>query len=183
MGDAVGDVLELLRRELIIILEKGVLENLTVKSGNTVDAVAGRNTKVRHTDNTVCNNGKLVYLSGVAGCAPDISTIAVVDFLDNLINSREKRSEKILGPTFKRFFHDRVVGVSHRFGDDLPGVVPFVAALVKQNTHQLRNGKRGMRVVDVNGVLLGKVCHGGEVAQMTLDDVLNRSGNKEILLL
>ncbi len=116
------------------------------------------------------------------GDVPDELSVAAVDLLDDLIDAGEEQTEDVCRPALKSFLHDRVVGVSEGLGDDLPGVVPAVTALVEADPHEFRNAEGRVRVVDVDGHLLRDAVDGLVVAQVALDDVLQGGGNEEVLL-
>ena len=75
-----------------------------------------------------------------------------------------------------------MVGIGHRAADQIPRLVPSVAAFVEQNAHQLRDGQGGVRVVDVHGRHIGQIVHGAVFFEMTADDVLDGGGDQEVLL-
>ena len=137
VGNAVRDVLELGRSQLIEVREDRLFEDLGVKGGNAVDAVAGGNTEVGHAHDAVRDDRHVFDLAGVMSDVPDELSVAAVDLLDDLIDAGEEQAEDVCRPALKRFFHDRVVGVSEGLGDDLPGVVPAVTALVEADPHEL----------------------------------------------
>ena len=54
--------------------------------------------------------------------------------------------------------------------------------LVDQHAHQLGDYERGMRVVDVNGDLVGQVVKGFILRKMVVENILQRRTDEEILL-
>ena len=75
-----------------------------------------------------------------------------------------------------------MVGVSEGLGDDLPGVVPAVTALVEADPHEFGDAEGRVRVIDVDGHLLRDAVEGLVVAQVALDDILQGGGDQEVLL-
>ena len=159
MRNAVCNIGELFRSEIIVAVENCIFKNLTVERRNAVNAVAGGNAKVRHSYNAAGNYRKLLNLACIVSHFPDVGAVSVVNFLDYLINTRKKRLNKTLRPAFKGFLHNGMVCVCTGGGNNFPCVVPAVAAFIKKNTHKLRNGERGVGVVDMNGILFRKVFH------------------------
>ena len=76
-----------------------------------------------------------------------------------------------------------MVGIAERLLDDLPCVFPLHAVLVHEDPHELGDTDNGMRIVQLDRVVLGKILHVVAVNSLVLPyDVLERSGCKEILL-
>ena len=90
---------------------------------------------------------------------------------------------QLLGPALQGLGQHGVVGVAHRVGDDVPGLVPAVALLVQQNAHQLGDDQGGVGVVDLDDVLPGEVAQGAVLGLVLADDGLHGGGDEEILLL
>ena len=64
----------------------------------------------------------------------------------------------------------------------MPGLVPAVALLVQQNTHQLGDDQGGVGVVDLDDMLPGEVAQGAVLGLVLADDGLDGGGHEEILL-
>ena len=183
VGDAVGDVGEHAGVHLVVVVEHVVFEDLGVELGDAVDGVRRGEAHVRHLDLIVrkhCVVGDLVPIVGIE--RPKLVAEALVDLADDLIDARQKLLEDALGPLLERLRHDRMVGVGDRAPDDAPRVVPAVTVLVEQQPHQFGDAQRGVCVVDVDRDLVGQVVERAVVAQMRLDDGLNGSRHKEVLL-
>lgn len=90
--------------------------------------------------------------------------------------------EKVLVPALERLGHHGVVGVGHRADRDVPRLFPRELMLVDQHAHQLGDYERGMRVVDVNGDLVGQVVKGFILRKMVVENILQRRTDEEILL-
>ncbi len=108
---------------------------------------------------------------------------AAVDFLHDLVDSGQQPREQFDRPLLQRLGHDGMVGIRAGFLHDRPRVIPRKAVFVQKNPHQFRHRQRRMRVVHLENNLLRQlmnvVISGHELLQRALD----RSGNKEILLL
>ena len=182
MRNAVRHILELVRGHFVEVVEHRLLEDLRVERRNTVHTVRCSHTQIRHTDNAIGHNGHIFHFAGIFGHVPDERAVAVVNFLDNFVNAREQGAEQVLRPTLEGFLHDGVVRIGKRLGDDLPGVVPAVAAFVEENAHHFGNAERRMRVVDMDGHLVRNVIQFLVVAEIPLHNVLNGRGHQEILL-
>ena len=133
-------------------------------------------------DFAVLHYAHLARFFGVARAVHNILVVTAVDFADNLINSRQNLLNKVLVPLFKSLCHNRVVGVSKCIGDDMPRLLPSVAALVEQNSHQLGNCESGVSVVDVDSNLLVEVIHTAVNTHMAHDDITDRGSAHKILL-
>ena len=59
-------------------------------------------------------------------------------------------------PFLERFGQQRVVRVRQRPSREVPGLVPTEVCFVEQNPHQLGDGHRRMRIVELDGDFLGE---------------------------
>ena len=66
-----------------------------------------------------------------------------------------------------------MVGVSDGIGDNLPRLIPAVAAVVEKNSHQLGNGKGRVGIIDVNCNFVGKIFNRAVNSQVIIDNILN----------
>ena len=55
-----------------------------------------------------------------------LALVAGGDLLQDLPDPGQETLDQALGPALQRLGQDGVVGVGHRLGDDIPGVVPAV---------------------------------------------------------
>ena len=85
-------------------------------------------------------------------------------------------------PGFQRFGHQRVVGVAEDLLRQRPGLGPDHAVLVAQQPHQLGHTDGRVRVVQVDGHLVGQVVEPAVLAQVAAEDVLDRGAGEEVLL-
>ena len=75
-----------------------------------------------------------------------------------------------------------MVGIREDLAADLKRIIPTEFVLIDQQTHQLRNRQYRMGVVEVNGDLICQVVVGFVQLIMTVQDVLYRGRDQEILL-
>ena len=85
-------------------------------------------------------------------------------------------------PFLQRFGQQRVVRVGQSSLRDVPGLVPAEMRFVEQNPHQLGDGHRRMRVVELDGDLLGKRVPIGVAAPEAPHQIGQRAGDQKILL-
>ena len=108
---------------------------------------------------------------------------ALVDLFNDHVHARQRQREELFVPGLQRLGQDGVVGVGHRVHHRVPCVLPRIVVVIQQNAHQFGNAERGMRVVDVDGNLVGKVCKRAVHREMVADDALYRCADEEVLLL
>ena len=183
--DAVGDA-----DELVVVVdeiaEQVVAQDLRVKLGDAVDAVAHRNGEVCHADlieGDDCHVADALHLPREA--ARQVAAVTLVDRVGDLPDARQKLAVKLCGPLFERLDHDRVVRVAEHVVRDPIRLVESHALFVHQDAHEFGNRERRVRVVDVNDDLVGKQRQraAGIALFIVLDDVLHRRGREEIVLL
>ena len=185
-SDAVRLVVDPAREQLLEVGEGGAPEYRGVEAGDAVDREASRHAEVRH-----------VYLAGVVHDGHALLARLVareahahgraqapVDLLDDLQVPRQQPLQEVGGPLLERLGQDRVVGVGDRALGQRPRIVPAETLLVHQHAHQLRDGERRVRVVQLEDGLLRKVRPGPPLALPEAPDhVLQRRGHEEVLLL
>ncbi len=181
-GDAVGDVFELLRGGQVEGVEHVVPDDLGMEGGNAVDAVAAGDAEVGHPHLAHVEDGHFADLALRDLLVPQLLAEAAVDLLDDLVDAGQQRLHQGDIPLLQRLAHNSVVGVGEGLGDDVPAQFPAVAAVVQQHPHQLRDGQGGVGVVDVDGVLLGKVVHGAVGGHVAAEDIPHCGGGQEVLL-
>ena len=82
---------------------------------------------------------------------------AAGDLLNDLPHAGQQGLHQLLGPSLQRLGKDRVVGIGHGTGGDVPRLVPVHARLVHEDPHQLRDHQSRMGVIDLNDVFLMEV--------------------------
>ena len=106
----------------------------------------------------------------------------LVDLVDDLHVARQQPLHQRHRPAFQRLGQQRVVGVGDGVGGDLPGLGPRQAVFVHQQPHQLRDDDRRMRVVELDGAFVGQVVQVAILADVPVQQVLQRCRREEILL-
>ena len=184
--DAVGDVHELAGEELAEVAEEAVLQQFGVERGHAVHMVCRGDAHVRHAHHLF----RLLLDEGHAGetavvvhvARGDLAEEDEVDLVDDLQVAREKLFEELHGPAFERLGHERMVGIIEDVGRDVPGVVPGEVVHVDQQAHHLRDGECGVRVVELDDSGLAEIAQVDLVVFRAAEEVLERSGDQEILL-
>ena len=120
----------------------------------------------------------------VAGkCGAHFVEEAAVDLEDDLEMPREQRAEEIDRPLLQRLGEQRVIRVGERRARHRPRFVPAERVLVHEQSHQLRDGDRRVRVVELHRPLF--VEGRGRAAEQRVDaqHVLERAAREKELLL
>ena len=185
--DAVGHVAKFFRPQLGEIAQHGLLQQLGVELRDAVDRVAADAREVRHAhvarpafiDEREPREPRVV--AGKSGA--HFVEEAAVDFEDDLEMPRKQRAEEIDRPLLQRLGEQRVIRVGEGRARDRPRFVPAERVLVHEQAHQLRDGDRGMRVVELHGPFFMEV--GGSAAEQRVDaqHVLQRAAREKELLL
>ncbi len=108
---------------------------------------------------------------------------ALVDFVDDFHVSRQKALEEAYRPDFESLGKKCVVGVPHHLHRDVPCGVRSQTLLVHQDAQQFRNGYCGVRVIELDGDKAWKISQIARLLQEAPDDVCQRTGDEEVLLL
>ena len=182
VGNTIGDILEFFGCDGIEIIKDGVFQNLTVELGNTVDGMACDHSKICHLHDTVIDDGHSADFVAIHTGRVHFLAEASVDFFDDLIDTGELAGEHINLPAFQCFAHNSMVGVGDGSCNDIPGLIPVIAAFIQHNTHQLGNSQYRMGVIQMNGYYIRQIIQCTIISQVTLDDILYRSRYEEILL-
>ena len=182
--DAVGNRVELLRHDGVIIRKRRVLEDFAMQLRNAVDRVRIRNAHIRHVRLIVGENRHMtdaVPLSRES--IKQLLAETAVQLLHDGIDARQGLLHHALRPLFQRFRHDGVVGVSDGRLRDALRFFPRQTLLVHEDAHQLRNNHRRMRIVDVESDFLRQLAHVRAVdALEVLDGILERCADQEVFL-
>src|ERR1700677_1558173 len=86
-------------------------------------------------------------------------------------------------PRLQRLRQQRMIGVSEYPGGDRPALGPTEIVFVDEQTHELRDRQRGMRVVQLNGDRFGQRLERSAFAEMARENVLQTRAHEEVLLL
>ena len=184
--DAVGLVVEALGKHLGEVLDRRRAQQLGVNRGHAVGAVRADDGQVGHADLALgafldqahARDAALVAGEAVANLVEK----AAVDLVDDLQVARQQHLEPGERPFLQRLGQQRVVRVGQRPLGEVPGLVPAEVRVVEQNAHQLGDRQRRVRVVELDGDLLGKRAPVGVAAPEAPHEVGQRAGDQEILL-
>ena len=158
-GDAVRLVDDALGMQAVQVLEHGAAHQLGVERRHAVDAMRAEEGEMPHakiaTAMLVDQRERRELIVGRALLADEFE-MAPIDRVDDLHMPRQQPLEERHRPGFQRLGKQRVVGVGECADGDVPGLVPFKSAHVDQHAHQLGDGDRGMRVVQLDRGLVGE---------------------------
>ena len=171
-----------MRSVAVLVLEYIFLDDLGVKLGNAVYAVRSAYAQECHVDLVVLDNGHSGNLVSVAKTLHKLFAVTAVDLADNVEDTGSDLADKINVPLFQSLSHNGVVGVSEGVGNDVPALVPAVAAVIEENTHKLGDSKSGVSIVDVDSYLLVEVIEGAVNAHMAVYDIADGSCAHKVLL-
>ena len=184
--DAVGLVVEPLGKHLGQVLDRHRAQQPGVNGGHAVGAVRADDGEVGHAD-LACralldqaHAGETAFVAGEARA--DLVEQAAVDLVDDLQMARQQVLEPGKRPFLQRLGQQRVVRVGECSLREVPGLVPAEVRVVEQNPHQLGNGHRRVRVVELDGDFLGKRAPVGVAAPEAAHEIGQRAGDQEILL-
>ena len=187
-SDTVGDVGELVgAKDLDEVLEDGGLYEIGVQLGNTVDLVRTNNSQVSHADHLGLgllddgNAGKHVAILGEL--ALDGLEEEQVDVVDELEVAGQEMLEQGDGPFLESLGKDGVVGITESAGDNVPCLLPVKALEIHKDTLELDNSQSRVGVVELDGDLVGELLPCALGLLETTDNVVEGSGNPEVLLL
>ena len=135
-----------------------------------------------HLYHVVLDDGHMSDLALVMIHIPKFLAVSLVYLYDDGEDSRCNALEQVAVPFFESFGHYGVVGVSKGMSNDVPSLVPVVAAVIEQYSHQLGDSEGGVSIVDVDSYLIGKVIHSAVNVHVGVYDVAYGSCYEEILL-
>ena len=176
-------VTKTLRIHSIEIMEDRFNKNIRVKLRHTVYRMTSYNTEISHTHLTVSYYTHLRDLIPVTReYVPSLTTETLVDFFNNIINSGQLKTEKILVPCFKSLGHYRMVSVRTYFSNDLPSNIPVHKVFINKDSHKLGNTKRRVSIIDMNSNLFGKIIYSSVNCHMISNYTLARCRYHKVLL-
>ena len=185
--DAVGHVDETAGEQRVEFREEVGAEQARVQLGHAVDSVGAHDGQVGHADQlgaALFNEGDRALLGIVArplGLAQRHQVL--VDVVDDEQVAGQHALEERHAPLLERLGEQRMVGVGEDVRGDFPGGGEIHPVLVDEDAHQLGDGDGRVRVVELDGLLLGEVVPvvAGR-GEMATDDVAQRAGDEEVLL-
>ncbi len=184
--DAVGLVAEALGERLGQVLDRHRAQQLGVDGRHAVGAVRADNGQVGHAD--VLDRAFLdeaharqsPFVAREAG-AHRVEEPAV-DLEDDLQMTRQHLLEPLDRPLLQGFGQERVVRVGERLLGEVPGLVPSQVRIVEEDAHQLGDGQGRVRVVELDGDLVGQRAPVGVALPEAPHEIGQRAGDQEILL-
>mmetsp|Transcript_12733 Transcript_12733/g.53542 ORF Transcript_12733/g.53542 Transcript_12733/m.53542 type:complete len:680 (+) Transcript_12733:784-2823(+) len=188
LRDAVGLVLELVGPELVEVLEDGLLDELRVDRRHAVDGVAGHQRQRGHAHRLVA----LVLLDDAhaADAVPVVAEVrahllqeAPVDVVDDLHVARQQLLHELHRPLLERLGQHGVVGEGEDARGDRPRRGPAEALVVHEHAHELGHADGRVRVVELDGHLVGELVEVLVVLLVAADHVLDGGADEEVLLL
>ena len=173
-GDAVCLIVELLRINLVEVVELRIFQNLRVQVGNAVDTVAVMNIHMCHMHAFLIINdrNRLVIV---------FAHHAAVQFVDDRKKLRNCLFQEMNRPFFQCLRKDRVVCVRAGLRYDLDRLIHQNSAL-HQKTDQLRNHHARVCIVDLDCRVLIQLVQIAASCQRLVDDELCRIADHKILL-
>ena len=118
-------IIEFLREHLIEITKLLILQNLCMKSCNTVDRITSSHCKVRHLNLSIIENRHFAYfLIIVREFLLNIKDKSAVNLIYNLVHTWKKSLENFDWPFLKSLSHNGMVCICNRFCCNLPCIIP-----------------------------------------------------------
>ena len=185
--DAVGLVVEPLRKHLGQIFHRHCAQQSGMNRGHTVGAVRADDGQIRHPDLAPrdaffdqADSRDSVLVSGETGS--DVVKQPTIDFINDFQVPRHHELEPRQRPFLECFGEQRVVGVCQSLSCDVPGFVPAESGVVQQNPHEFGDGQGRVCIVELDGDFFGKHAPVGVALSEAPDQIRQRAGNQEILL-
>ncbi len=107
----------------------------------------------------------------------------VVDPVDDLEVPRQQPPEHLDRPHLERLGQQRVTRVGEALLRHGPGIGPVEALLVDEDPHELRDRDDGVGVVELEDDPVGELVQVEVLRQHLVDEVVQRAGHEEVLLL
>ena len=113
---------------------------------------------------------------------PHHCQMPLVDLEDDVEMTRQHTAHHFQWPGFKRLGHQGVIGIGEDARAHRPGIGPFQAMHVEQQTHQFRHGNGRMGIVQMHRDLVRQLLEVDVLAHVARQDVLHRRAGEEELL-
>ena len=107
----------------------------------------------------------------------------VVDLVDDLEVAGQQAAEQVDRPHLEGLGKKRVAGVREALLRDRPRGIPIHLLLVGEHAHELGHGDDGVRVVELEDHPLGKLREVVVRGELRVEEVGDRRGDEEVLLL
>jgi len=138
--------------------------------------------KESHMNLIVLNDGHSGNSQLITCACLDFLAITSVYLADNGVNPWNSLTDKVDIPLLQRFSHNGMVGVSKGICNNVPALIPAIAAIVQKNTHKLGYSEGGVGVVNVYSNLFIEIIQSAVNGHMPVYNIPYRSGTHEILL-
>ena len=154
LGDAVGLILEFLRRQLIPFLQHGFFQNFRVDLGHTVHRVRAVYGHPGHMHQTAVHNQ--IRRLGLAGNPLLLQRFQQrpLEHHHIAVHLRDHRTEQLHAPLLQGLRHDRVVGIGEGLPDNRERLPKGHSFFLHENPQQLRDRYHRMGIVKLDRVLL-----------------------------
>ena len=134
-------------------------------------------------DHIVLDDGHTCGLCAVAAVSlHERLAVAVVYLNDDGEDTRDNVLNEVNVPLFESLSHNSVVGISEGLCNDVPSLVPAVAAVIEENTHELGDSESRVSIVDVDSYLFSEVFESTVNVHVGVYDIADRSRTEEVLL-
>ncbi|MPN27744.1 hypothetical protein SDC9_175178 [bioreactor metagenome] len=171
--DTICLAIELVGIQLIKIFQFLLRQYIGMKLGDTVNGVATENGHVSHPDLSISDYRHGIYQNRVLCLLQNLAAHSLINGFNNQIDPRKQILHHVQRPLFQCFGHDRVIGVTHGFLGNCPGVFPLQLLLIQQNSHEFRNAQGRMGVIDVDRHKFMDGMNGFAQFLKSPDDILN----------
>ena len=174
-GDAICLVIEFLRIDFIKRMQFGILQNLRMKRGNTIDRVAVMNVQIGHMDTffVINNINKRILI---------LILYKSVQMTKNRKNLRNRLFKKGKRPGLQCFCKDRMIRICADLTDNFDCFLHYDAPFDKK-PDQLRNHHGRMGIIDLHRCVIRKIMKVTATAYAFIQKKLRRIGNHEIFLI
>ena len=89
---------------------------------------------------------------------------------------------KVNVPLFKSLSHNSVVCISKCIDNNVPSLFPSISAVIKEDTHKLRDSKSRVSIIDVNSNLFVKIIECAVNRHVSIYDITDSSCTHKVLL-
>ncbi len=184
--NAISFVGETFWKRLVVVMQSSFFQQLRMQFRNAIDRFAANNCKMRHLHaalTVLSDDAHTAHPRVVVGKASaHIIQKPAINLKDDLEMPRQQTREHVQWPTLQCLGQKRVVGVSKGGLRHPPRILPSHLVLIHQQTHQLRNANRRMRIVQLHSPFLVELCKRFPQRQVQPHHVLQRARRKEELL-
>ena len=176
-GDAVRLIHDPAGVELVQLGKQPFLDQFGMQSGDAVDAVGGDEGQFAHPHLVMLHD------ADVMGAVGEAAAVQAVDAFDDLHVARQDVADQPGGPAFQRLGQKGVVGVAKAGLRNVERLLKPDPVGIGQKPDQFRPGQRRMGVVHLDRDMGRQRRQVGMRFQIAAQNVLDRGGGQEKLLL